>query len=143
MQKILFKILDKLGAFEYPKISTITSITVNTKTVFETLMKQAEFSKYDFDQTPKQLIIGSKTFSELIGCEEFRSYISFFAPGEFYDGVWTIRGFKVKIKRKITMKHHSLKLFTKYFQHVVDGNKRSELRHNDRDYQVGDIITLS
>lgn len=98
LQKILFKILDKLGAFEYPKISTITSITVNTKTVFETLMKHAEFSKYDFDQTPKQLIIGSKTFSELIECKEFRSYISFLAPGEFYDGMGIIRGFKVKIK---------------------------------------------
>lgn len=98
LQKILFKILDKLGAFEYPTISTITSVKVNTKTVFETLMRQAEFSKYDFDQTPKQLIIGDKTFSELIGCEEFRSYISFFAPVEFYDGIGTIRGFKVKIK---------------------------------------------
>lgn len=40
------------------------------------------------------------------------------------------------------MKHHNLKLFTKYFQHVIDGNKRSELRYNDRDYQVGDIVTL-
>ena len=98
LQKILFKVLDKLGALEYPTILTVTSVKVNTKTVFETLMKQAEFSKYDFDQTPKQLIIGDKTFSELIGCEEFRSYISFFAPVEFYDGIGTIRGFRVKVK---------------------------------------------
>lgn len=98
LQKILFKVLDKLGALEYPTILTVTSVKVNTKTVFETLMKQAEFSKYDFDQTPKQLIIGSKTFSELIKCKEFKSYISFLAPGEFYDGMWIIRGFKVKIK---------------------------------------------
>lgn len=40
------------------------------------------------------------------------------------------------------MKHHNLKIFKKYFQHVVDGNKRSELRYNDRDYQIGDIVTL-
>lgn len=98
LQKILFKVLDKLGAFEYPKILTVTSITVNTKTVFETLMKQAEFSAHDFNQTPKQLIIGALTFSELMECEEFRSYISFLAPGEFYDGTGTIRGFKVTIK---------------------------------------------
>ena len=79
LQKILFKILDKLGALEYPTILKDTSIKVNTKTVFETLMKQAEFSKYEFDQTPKQLIIGDKTFSELMECEEFRRYISFFS----------------------------------------------------------------
>ena len=98
LQKILFKILDKLDAFEYQKISTVTSVTVNTKTVFETLMRQAEFSKYDFNQTPKQLIIGDKTFRELMGCEEFRNYVSFLAPGEFYDEFGSIMGFKVKIK---------------------------------------------
>ena len=38
--------------------------------------------------------------------------------------------------------HHDLKLFTKYFQAVVDGRKRSEVRYNDRNYQVGDTITL-
>ena len=38
--------------------------------------------------------------------------------------------------------HHDLKLFTKYFQSVVDGKKRSEVRYNDRNYQVGDTITL-
>lgn len=38
--------------------------------------------------------------------------------------------------------HHDLKLFTKYFQPVVDGKKRSEVRINDRNYQVGDTVTL-
>lgn len=38
--------------------------------------------------------------------------------------------------------HHDLKLFTKYFQSVVDGKKRSEVRYNDRNYQVGDTITF-
>lgn len=40
------------------------------------------------------------------------------------------------------MQHHNLKLFTKYFQPVVDGDKRSEVRTNDRQYVVGDIVTL-
>jgi len=40
------------------------------------------------------------------------------------------------------MKHHNLKLFTKYFQHVVDGKKRSEIRFNDRQYEIGDVVTL-
>lgn len=40
------------------------------------------------------------------------------------------------------MKKHDLKLFTKYFQPVVDGKKRSEIRLNDRDFQVGDTLTL-
>lgn len=40
------------------------------------------------------------------------------------------------------MKHHHLKLFVKYFQHVVDGNKRSEMRLNDRAFEIGDIVTL-
>lgn len=38
--------------------------------------------------------------------------------------------------------HHDLKLFTKYFQPVVDGKKRSEVRINDRQYQIGDTVTL-
>jgi len=42
----------------------------------------------------------------------------------------------------VNMKHHDLKLFTKYFQHVIDGNKKSELRYDDRGYQIGDVITL-
>ncbi len=40
------------------------------------------------------------------------------------------------------MAHYNLKLFTKYFQPVVDGKKRSEVRINDRQYQIGDTVTL-
>lgn len=40
------------------------------------------------------------------------------------------------------MKHHDLKLFRGYFQDVVDGNKKSEVRFNDRNYEVGDTVTL-
>lgn len=38
--------------------------------------------------------------------------------------------------------HHDLKTVSKYFQHIVDGQKRSEVRLNDRKYQIGDTVTL-
>lgn len=38
--------------------------------------------------------------------------------------------------------HHDLKLFTKYFQPVVDGKKRSEVRFNDRQFEIGHTVTL-
>ena len=38
------------------------------------------------------------------------------------------------------MKHHNLKSFTKQFQHVVDGKKRSEIRFDDRQYEIGDVV---
>lgn len=40
------------------------------------------------------------------------------------------------------MSHHDLKLFTKYFQPVADGKKRSEVRFNDRNFQIDDTVTL-
>lgn len=40
------------------------------------------------------------------------------------------------------MTHHNLKLFSKYFNPIFEGNKKSECRFNDRDYQVGDDVTF-
>lgn len=40
------------------------------------------------------------------------------------------------------MSHHNLKLFTDHFQPVVDGLKKSEVRLNDRDFRIGDTLTL-
>lgn len=40
------------------------------------------------------------------------------------------------------MKTHRLKTLSKYFKPVKDGFKMFELRKNDRDYQVGDILIL-
>lgn len=40
------------------------------------------------------------------------------------------------------MIHHNLKLFDEYYQDVIDGKKLAENRFNDRNYQVGDTITL-
>jgi len=40
------------------------------------------------------------------------------------------------------MKHHKIKILSKYFKEVVKNNKNFELRKNDRDYQAGDMVTL-
>lgn len=40
------------------------------------------------------------------------------------------------------MRHHDLKLFAKYFQAIEEGRKTSEVRFDDRGYQVGDTVTL-
>jgi len=37
---------------------------------------------------------------------------------------------------------HELKTWTEHFQDVWDGIKTFELRKNDRDYKVGDILLL-
>lgn len=38
--------------------------------------------------------------------------------------------------------YHELKILPQYFEAVVTGKKKFELRKNDRDYKVGDIIKL-
>ena len=40
------------------------------------------------------------------------------------------------------MKTHELKLDVKYFEDVKSGKKNFEIRNNDRDFQVGDILEL-
>lgn len=37
---------------------------------------------------------------------------------------------------------HELKILPSYYSDVVSGNKRFEVRKNDRNYQVGDILEL-
>lgn len=37
---------------------------------------------------------------------------------------------------------HELKIKSKYFKSVVDGDKTFEVRFNDRDYKEGDILIL-
>lgn len=41
------------------------------------------------------------------------------------------------------MKLHTLKILPKYYVALVNGEKTFELRKNDRDYQVGDLITFT
>ena len=40
------------------------------------------------------------------------------------------------------MKTHELKILPKYFGDVADGAKNFEIRRNDRDFEVGDILIL-
>lgn len=40
------------------------------------------------------------------------------------------------------MKKHELKLDTKYFENVKSGKKNFEIRKNDRNFEVGDILEL-
>ena len=40
------------------------------------------------------------------------------------------------------MKIHELKIKDNYYEEIVLGKKKFELRKNDRDYKVGDLITF-
>lgn len=41
------------------------------------------------------------------------------------------------------MKHHELKIKTEYLDEILRGNKTFEIRLNDRNYKVGDMVTLT
>jgi len=38
---------------------------------------------------------------------------------------------------------HNLKIKSEYFNAVLDGSKKFELRFNDRDFKVGDVLSLN
>lgn len=38
------------------------------------------------------------------------------------------------------MKNHQLKTWKQFYQSVFDGSKKFEIRQNDRDFQVGDVM---
>jgi ASC-1-like (ASCH) protein len=40
------------------------------------------------------------------------------------------------------MKIHDIKIHPEYFEAVKDGRKTCEVRQNDRNYQIGDILYL-
>jgi hypothetical protein len=46
------------------------------------------------------------------------------------------------IEKDRTEKVHSIKCWPKQFDAVFSGRKRYEVRKNDRDYRVGDILNL-
>lgn len=39
--------------------------------------------------------------------------------------------------------NHELKILDKYFNEVKNGHKKFELRKNDRNYNIGDILILN
>ncbi len=41
------------------------------------------------------------------------------------------------------MKTHSLKILPEYFKSVRRGDKTAEIRLDDRDYRIGDVLILS
>ena len=47
---------------------------------------------------------------------------------------------------KLNLNHlpqiHKLKILTKYYDAVLDGRKKFEIRKNDRDFRVGDMLIL-
>jgi hypothetical protein len=45
---------------------------------------------------------------------------------------------KIIVKKRV----HELKLLTEYFLNVSSGEKNFEIRFNDRDYRVGDVLIL-
>ena len=42
----------------------------------------------------------------------------------------------------MSRQHHYLKTETQYYQDIERGKKKFELRKNDRDFQVGDMLHL-
>lgn len=41
------------------------------------------------------------------------------------------------------MKLHELKILPKYYEKVINGEKRFEIRKDDRNFKVGDLIRLN
>ena len=37
---------------------------------------------------------------------------------------------------------HELKTYPKYFKETIEGNKLFEIRKNDRNFQIGDVLLL-
>lgn len=40
------------------------------------------------------------------------------------------------------MKTHELKVLPEYYERIASGQKKFEIRNNDRDFQVGDLLRL-
>lgn len=54
----------------------------------------------------------------------------------------TAQAFQEAASYSQTVITHQLKILPEYFQAVIDGRKKAELRTNDRDFKVGDYLLL-
>lgn len=54
----------------------------------------------------------------------------------------TAEAFQEAASHSRTVITHQLKILPEYFQAVIDGRKKAELRTNDRDFKVGDYLLL-
>ncbi|HHX4812294.1 TPA: DUF3850 domain-containing protein [Yersinia enterocolitica] len=54
----------------------------------------------------------------------------------------TAEAFQEAASHSRTVITHQLKILPEYFQAVIDGRKKTELRTNDRDFKVGDYLLL-
>lgn len=55
----------------------------------------------------------------------------------------TAEAFQEAASHSRTVITHQLKILPEYFQAVIDGRKKAELRTNDRDFKVGDYLLLA
>ncbi|WP_174634665.1 DUF3850 domain-containing protein [Yersinia thracica] len=55
----------------------------------------------------------------------------------------TAEAFQEAASHSRTVITHQLKILPEYFQAVVEGRKKAELRTNDRDFKVGDYLLLA
>ena len=62
--------------------------------------------------------------------------------GERGDGAGYISHFASCKKYRRWSMTHELKTYPKYFQETIEGNKPFEIRKNDRNFQVGDVLIL-
>ncbi|CNI11993.1 putative exported phage-related protein [Yersinia pekkanenii] len=55
----------------------------------------------------------------------------------------TAEAFQEVASHSQAVKTHQLKILPEYFQAVIEGKKKAELRTNDRDFKVGDYLLLA
>lgn len=90
---------------------------------------------------------------------DFDDYEKYLVVYEDFQGCWAtvkaLSDYNVTWKMKSEVLHnqlleelekekkvHNLKILPKYFQDVVNGKKKFELRENDRTFKVGDLLNL-
>lgn len=69
--------------------------------------------------------------------DEIKDIYHHFCP---YCGEWHFEIKRIKIENQ-TYKH-DLKIYPQFFDEIIKGDKKFEVRKNDRDYKLNDVIVL-